>query len=136
MFRTPALSIVFRTKTALLPVTGTLVMVLYSNGCHIGRNALIGMNAVVMDDAVIGAESLVAASSFVKTGFECSPRSLVAGSPATVRRPLSDQEVAWKTEGTLEYQRLTVRSRQTLREVSALTRVEKERPRHKSKHND
>ena len=102
------------------------------HGCYIGRNALVGMNAVVMDNAVIGAESLVAASSFVKTGFECSPRSLVAGSPAKVRRSLSDKEVAWKTAGTQEYQRLTLRSQQTLREVSALTEVEKDRPRYKS----
>ena len=55
------------------------------HGCKIGRNSLIGMNAVVMDNAVIGEESLVAATAFVKSGFQCSPRSLVIGSPALVK---------------------------------------------------
>ncbi|MRI33623.1 phenylacetic acid degradation protein PaaY [Endozoicomonas sp. OPT23] len=99
------------------------------HGCRVGRNALVGMNAVVMDDAVIGAESLVAASAFVKSGFSCPPRSLLAGSPATVKRQLSDKEVAWKSSGTEEYQHLTRRSHESLREVSALIEVQQNRPR-------
>lgn len=99
------------------------------HGCLIGRNALVGMNAVVMDDAVIGAESLVAATAFVKSGFECPPRSLLAGSPAKIRRELSEQEVAWKSAGTLEYQRLTQRCFTSLREIQPLTEVQSDRPR-------
>jgi len=109
------------------------------HGCHIGENALVGMNAVIMDDAVIGAESLVAATAFVKSAFECPPRSLLAGSPATVKRQLSDKEVAWKTNGTKQYQHLTERCLQSLRPVEPLTEVQPERPRftdstHKPKH--
>jgi len=99
------------------------------HGCLIGRNALVGMNAVVMDDAVIGAESLVAATAFVKSGFECPPRSLLAGSPAKIRRELSEQEVAWKSAGTLEYKRLTQRCFTSLREIQPLTAVQSDRPR-------
>jgi len=104
------------------------------HGCHIGRNALVGMNAVVMDDAIIGDESLVAATAFVKSGFECPPRSLLAGSPAQVKRELSEKEVAWKTSGTAEYQKLTLRCQDSMREVTPLTQVQAERPRYNSDH--
>jgi|TARA_R110002012_G_scaffold98260_1_gene235862 phenylacetic acid degradation protein len=99
------------------------------HGCRVGRNALIGMNAVVMDKAVIGSESLVAATAFVKGGFECPPRSLVVGSPAKVNRSLSDKEIDWKTKGTHEYQVLTQRCLQSMREVQALGTVQVDRPR-------
>jgi phenylacetic acid degradation protein len=99
------------------------------HGCHIGENALVGMNAVIMDDAVIGAESLVAATAFVKSAFECPPRSLLAGSPATIKRSLSDKEVAWKTGGTKQYHDLTERCLKSLHQVEPLTEVQSNRPR-------
>ena len=94
------------------------------HGCHIGRNALVGMNAVIMDNAVLGESSMVAACAFVKAGMEIPARSLVAGVPARVLRPLSDQELAWKFAGTRSYQDLTRRSLATLVETEALTAVE------------
>ena len=100
------------------------------HGCRIGRNSLIGMNAVVMDNASIGEESLVGAGAFVKSGFECPPRSLLVGSPARVLRALKDREVAWKTKATREYQALAARSLKSVREVSPLSEVEPDRPRH------
>ena len=99
------------------------------HGCHIGENALVGMNAVIMDDAVIGAESLVAATAFVKSAFECPPRSLLAGSPATIKRTLSDKEVSWKTNGTAQYHQLTTRCQQSLVEIQPLAEIQKDRPR-------
>lgn len=99
------------------------------HGCRIGRNALVGMNAVVMDNVMIGAESLVGATAFVKSGFECQPRSLLVGSPARVLRTLKDHEVAWKTKATHEYQALAARSLKSVREASPLSEVEPGRPR-------
>jgi phenylacetic acid degradation protein len=99
------------------------------HGCRIGRNALVGMNAVIMDNAVLGESSMVAACAFVKAGMEIPARSLVAGVPARVLRPLSDQELAWKFEGTRTYQDLTRRSLATLVEAEALTAVEPDRKR-------
>jgi phenylacetic acid degradation protein len=55
--------------------------------------------------------------------------SLVAGVPARVLRPLSDQELAWKFAGTRTYQDLTRRSLATLVETEALTAVEPDRKR-------
>lgn len=99
------------------------------HGCRIGRNALVGMNAVIMDNVVIGEASIVAASAFVKAGAEIPPRSLVAGMPAKVIRPLSEEEIAWKSEGTATYQDLARRSLATMVECAPLTAVEADRRR-------
>src|SRR4029453_17615614 len=93
------------------------------------RDALVGMNAVVMDEAVVGAESIVAACAFVPAGKQLPPRSLIAGLPAKVIRPLTDAEVAWKLVGTQTYQDLTKRCLATLKEVQPLAAVEPDRPR-------
>lgn len=99
------------------------------HGCRIKRNALIGMNAVVMDNVVIGEEAIVAASAFVKAGVEIPPRVLVAGVPAKVIRPLSEDEIRWKCQGTATYQDLTRRCLATLHETVPLTAVEPDRKR-------
>ena len=98
------------------------------HSCTIRRDAMVGMNAVVMDDAEIGEQAIVAASAFVPAGMVVPPRSLVAGLPAKVRRALTDQEIAWKGEGTSTYQDLTRRCLSTLREVTPLARPETHRP--------
>jgi phenylacetic acid degradation protein len=97
--------------------------------CRIGRNALVGMNAVVIDNADVGEFSIVAAMAFVKAGMVVPPKSLVAGIPAKVVRELSEQEMAWKMEGTLLYQQLAKRSLATMVETEALTEVEADRKR-------
>ena len=94
------------------------------HGARIGRNALIGMNSVVMDNAVIGESSIVAAMSFVKAGMVVPPKSLVMGMPAKIARTLSDDEIAWKHRGTVEYQQLAIRCMQSMQEVEPLTEVE------------
>lgn len=99
------------------------------HGCRIKRNALVGMNAVIMDNVVIGEEAIIAASAFVKAGVEIPPRVLVAGVPAKVIRPLSEDEIRWKGQGTATYQDLTRRCLATLHETVPLTAVEPGRKR-------
>ncbi len=99
------------------------------HGCRVKRNALIGMNAVIMDNVIIGEESIVAAAAFVKAGAEIPPRVLVAGMPAKVIRPLSEEEVGWKSRGTATYQDLTRRCLATMVETTALSAVEPDRKR-------
>jgi phenylacetic acid degradation protein len=77
------------------------------HGCVVKANALVGMNAVVNDNAVIGESSIIAAMAFIKAGMIVPPRMLVAGVPARIVRELTDQELAWKIEGTQSYQELT-----------------------------
>ncbi|HEY1092552.1 MAG TPA: phenylacetic acid degradation protein PaaY [Burkholderiaceae bacterium] len=99
------------------------------HGCTVRHDALVGMNAVVMDEAEIGAYSFVAASAFVRARERIPERSLAAGVPAKVLRQLSDAELHWKLQGTLEYQELTRRCQATLQEVQPLREEEANRPR-------
>ncbi|XNZ00478.1 gamma carbonic anhydrase family protein [Micrococcus luteus] len=62
------------------------------HGAIVEDDCLIGMSATVMNGARIGAGSLVAAGALVLEGTEVPEGSLVAGVPAKVRRPLSDEE--------------------------------------------
>jgi len=76
------------------------------HGATIGRNCLIGMNAVIMDNAVLGDECIVGALSFVKANEVIPERSLLVGNPAKIIKQVSDEMMAWKTEGTKVYQQL------------------------------
>ena len=99
------------------------------HGCRIGRDALVGMNAVIMDGAVIGEQSIVAALAFVRAGFEVPSRTLVGGIPARIMRALSEDEAAWKSQGTAEYQQLARRCVASLEPVEPLAAPEPGRPR-------
>lgn len=98
------------------------------HGAHIGRNALVGMNAVVMDEADVGAECIVGALCFVPQGMRIAPRQVVVGNPAKVVKEVSDEMIAWKTEGTQLYQALPGELRATLEPCEPLRAVPSDRP--------
>jgi phenylacetic acid degradation protein len=99
------------------------------HGCVVRRNALVGMNSVINDNAEIGESAIVAAMAFVKAGMVVPPRTLVAGVPARIVRLLTEQELAWKVEGTRSYQELTQRSLATMVETEPLPAPEADRRR-------
>jgi phenylacetic acid degradation protein len=99
------------------------------HGCVIRRGALVGMNCVVNDNAEVGEDAMVAALAFVKAEARIPARSLAAGIPARVLRELSAEELQWKRDNLLLYQKLAERSAQTMRRVEALTAVEPGRKR-------
>lgn len=119
----------FPGKDCVVGVEGHIGHGAVLHGCRVGRNALVGMNAVVMDGAEIGEDAFVAAMAFVKAGFSVPPRTLVAGVPARIMRPLQSDEIAWKSKGTAEYQALVPLYRQTLRRCEPLAAPEADRPR-------
>jgi gamma-carbonic anhydrase len=63
------------------------------HGCYIEQGSLIGIGAIILDGARIGKNSLVAAGSLVTPNTIIPERSFVLGSPARVKRELSDEEV-------------------------------------------
>jgi phenylacetic acid degradation protein len=99
------------------------------HGCFVRRGALVGMNAVVMDEAEIGQQAIVAACAFVRAGMKVPPRTLVAGVPGKVLRELTEQEIAWKHDGTRVYQALVGRCQASLREVQPLAAADRARRR-------
>ncbi|WP_330237919.1 gamma carbonic anhydrase family protein [Streptomyces sp. NBC_00525] len=64
------------------------------HGCTVEDDVLIGMGATVLNGAHIGAGSLIAAQALVPQGMRVPPGSLVAGVPAKVKRPLTEEELA------------------------------------------
>jgi phenylacetic acid degradation protein len=76
------------------------------HGAVIGRNCLVGMNSVIMDNVVLGDECIVGALSLITEGEQISPRSVVVGNPARIVKQVSDEMLAWKTQGTKLYQDL------------------------------
>jgi phenylacetic acid degradation protein len=97
------------------------------HGARIGANALIGMNAVIMDNASIGAGSIVGALCFVPSEMRIPERSVVVGNPAKIVKQVSDEMLAWKTEGTALYRALPARLHATLRACEPLREVPADR---------
>jgi phenylacetic acid degradation protein len=90
------------------------------HGARIGENALVGMNAVIMDNAIVGAGCVVGALCFVPAGMDIPPRKVVVGNPAKIVKDVSDEMLAWKSEGTALYQALPGRLHASLRPVEPL----------------
>ena len=99
------------------------------HGARIGRNALIGMNAVVMDNAVVGAGCVVGALCFVPAEMVIPARKVVVGNPAKIVKDVSDEMLAWKTEGTRLYQQLPAQLHRSLRPCEPLRELPAERKR-------
>lgn len=73
------------------------------HACTIGNQCLIGMGAVVMDGAEVGENSIVGAGSLVTPGTKIPPGSMVLGSPARVKRPLTEAESRSIRESAAHY---------------------------------
>ena len=76
------------------------------HSCKIGDNSLIGMGAVVLDDVEIGECSLVGAGAVVTPGTKIPARSLVLGSPAKVKRELTEEDINAIKNNAAEYIKL------------------------------
>ena len=62
------------------------------HGCEVGDGSLVGIGAVVLNGAKIGKGCLIGANALVPEGMEIPDGSLVVGSPAKVKRQLSDEQ--------------------------------------------
>jgi carbonic anhydrase/acetyltransferase-like protein (isoleucine patch superfamily) len=59
------------------------------HGARIGREALVANGCTILDGVTIGTRAMIAAHSLVTPGTEIPDEVLVAGSPATVKRPIA-----------------------------------------------
>lgn len=69
------------------------------HGCTVEDNCLIGMGAILLDNCVIGKGSLIGAGALVTAGTIIPPNSLVLGSPAQVKRNVSEKETKMIQDG-------------------------------------
>ena len=98
------------------------------HGATVGRNSLVGMNAVLMDNVVLGDECIVGALAFLPADSVWEKRKVIVGNPANVIKDVSDEMIAWKTEGTRLYQQLPAQLHATLKECEPLREVDRSRP--------
>lgn len=77
------------------------------HGCVVGDRSVVGMNATVADRAMIGKDCIIAENSMVRAGANIPDRSMAAGSPAQVKKQLSDQQILMKNAGAQSYVELT-----------------------------
>ncbi len=73
------------------------------HSCTVGDNSLIGMGAIILDGAKIGKNCIIAAGALVTGGTEIPDCSLVMGSPAKVRREMTEAEIDANRKNAEEY---------------------------------
>ena len=93
------------------------------HGASIGRNCLVGMNAVIMDNVQLGHECIVGALTFIKADEVIPARSVIVGNPAKIVKQVTDEMLAWKTEGTALYQQLPQQMHTTWQPCEPLTEM-------------
>ncbi len=98
------------------------------HGATIGRNCLVGMNSVLMDHVLLGDESIVGALTFIKEGENIPPRSVVVGNPGKIIRAVTDEQLKWKTEGTVLYQQLPEQCKGELKKCVPLRKPVVQKP--------
>lgn len=96
------------------------------HGATVGENVLVGMNAVLMDDVEVGANCIIGALCFVPANTKIPNQKLVVGNPAKIIKDISDEMVAWKTEGTALYQKLPEECHKTLKPCEPLSTIPKD----------
>jgi carbonic anhydrase/acetyltransferase-like protein (isoleucine patch superfamily) len=81
-----------------------------------------------MDNVTVGAECIIGALCFVPAEMQIPDRKVVVGNPAKIVKDVSDEMIAWKTEGTRLYQSLPQTLRDTLKPCEPLREPEPNRP--------
>lgn len=75
------------------------------HGVTIGDDALVGMGAILLNGCLIGAQSIVGAGALVTQGKAFPPRSMILGSPATLVREVTDDDLEAASQLHVRYYR-------------------------------
>ena len=63
------------------------------HGCTVGDNCVIGMGAILLNGATLGENCLVGAGAVVTGKMNAPAGSLILGNPATVVKPLTQEQL-------------------------------------------
>lgn len=77
------------------------------HGCTIGDGSLIGMGSTILNGAKIGNHCLIGAGSLVTQNTVIPDGMLAMGSPAKVRRPLTEEEIQHNYKNADDYVKLS-----------------------------
>lgn len=73
------------------------------HGCEIGDLCLIGMGSAILDNAKIPPRCIVGAGALVTEGASFEEGSLIIGSPARMKRKLTQEELAFLDQSADNY---------------------------------
>ena len=79
------------------------------HGCTVGELCIIGMGATLLDQAVVEDRCIIGAGALVTPGTRIPTRSLAVGSPARVKRALTEEELSWLEASAQHYVELVAR---------------------------
>lgn len=77
------------------------------HGCVVHDRVIVGMGAIILDQAEVGERCIVGAGALVTPGTRIPPGHLAVGAPARVKRPLTEDELAWIDSSAAHYVALT-----------------------------
>ncbi len=77
------------------------------HGCTVRDLCIIGMGAVILDQVEIGEQCIIGAGALVTPGTKIPAGHLAVGAPARVKRPLTEEELAWLESSAAHYVALT-----------------------------
>ena len=83
------------------------------HGCTIGDHCLIGMGAIILNGAVLGEHCMVGAGAVVTGKMNAPAGSLLLGNPATVVKPLTQQQIDYIHEDARQYLALAEKAQTT-----------------------
>lgn len=75
------------------------------HGCTIRNRVLVGMGAIIMDGVIIEEDCIIGAGALITARQHIPPKSLVVGSPAKIKRALTETELQWIKESAQNYVR-------------------------------
>jgi carbonic anhydrase/acetyltransferase-like protein (isoleucine patch superfamily) len=73
------------------------------HGCTIGDGTLVGIGAIILNGAKIGKNCVVGANALVVENMEVPDGSMVMGSPARIKRQLSEEQQALFAQNAKHY---------------------------------
>ena len=77
------------------------------HGCTVADLVIVGMGAIILDQAEVAERCIVGAGALVTPGTKIPAGHLAVGSPARVKRPLTDEELEWLSNSARHYVELT-----------------------------
>lgn len=80
-------------------------------GCVVGSGTVIGMNSTILPQVEIGEKVMIAAGTVVPQRMIVPDRVMIAGVPATIKKTLSGEALAWTERAPRHYRALQARYR-------------------------
>jgi carbonic anhydrase/acetyltransferase-like protein (isoleucine patch superfamily) len=73
------------------------------HACDVSDDCIIGMGSIILDRSRIGRFCVVGAGALVTPGTQIPDGMMVMGSPAKVKRPITDAEREWIASSAAHY---------------------------------